>query len=150
MTTPEGSDGATGGDDVDAVAASRAASGTMTQGEQLIALGALILLFVDIVADILLDEYGIGAVLWCVAVLALLVVWAHRVRGWALPVRYSWAVVFLGYAGGLVGLRWALLSDLENNLFDFGGTTIFFGIVVYLACAVMAFGAYRVSNSNVA
>jgi hypothetical protein len=130
----------------DPVAQANAAIGQMSQGEKLIGLGALVLVGIDLLADIILDEYAMSRVLWLVAVLALMALWVRRMRGGDLPVRYEWVVVFLGYAGGIVGLR-EFLGDLENGLFDARGGYVFFALATYIAAGVMAFGAYTSSKS---
>lgn len=131
----------------DPVAQANAAIGMMSQGEKLIGLGALVLVLIDLVADIILDEYAITRVLWLVAVLALLAIWVRRLRGRDIPVRYEWTVVVLGFLGGIVGLR-EFLGDLENGLFDRTGGYVFFALLAYVAAGVMAFGAYTSSKST--
>jgi len=130
----------------DPVGQANAAIGQMSAGEKLIGLGALVLIAVDLLADIILDEYGMGRLLWLVAVLAVAAMWVRRLRGGALAISYEATVVFLGYVAGLVGLR-EFLGDIEGGLFDAGGGTVFFALITYLAAGVMAFGAYQSSRS---
>ena len=113
--------------------------------EQLIGLGAVLVLLVDIVGDIILDEYGMSSAVWIAAVAALALLWTRRLRGKELPVSYSWLLAVAGFGGGIAGAR-DLLTDVESGFLD--GIAIVFALVLYAGAALMAVGAFRLPRSE--
>jgi hypothetical protein len=111
--------------------------------EQLIGLGAILILLVDLLGDIILDEYGISSAVWIAAVVAVAMLWAKRLRGKEFPISYSWLLTVVGFGGGIAGAR-DLLTDVESGYLE--GIGIVFALVLYAGAALMAWGAYRLSK----
>ena len=112
--------------------------------EQLIGLGALLILVVDLLGDVILDEYGVSSASWIAAVAAIAMLWARRLRGKDFPISYPWLLTVAGFGGGIAGAR-DLLTDIESGFLD--GLAIVFALALYVGAALMAWGAYRLSKS---
>lgn len=113
--------------------------------EQLIGLGAVMILLVDLLGDIILDEYGMSSATWIAAVAAVAMLWARRLRSKEFPISYPWLLSVVGFGGGVAGAR-DLLTDVESGYLE--GLTIVFALVVYAGAALMAVGAYRLSRTE--
>lgn len=115
--------------------------------EQMIALGALIIVvFVDLVGNVLLDDYGIGTpLLWGTALAAIAVMWLHRFAGSTWFGSYDKVVMFLGFAGGVLGIR-ELLFGIDVGLPDDLG--VLFAIGAYVGAGLMAYGAFLLTRSD--
>jgi hypothetical protein len=113
--------------------------------EQLIGLGAILILLVDLLGDIILDEYFISSAVWIAAVVAVAMLWAKRLRGKEFPISYSWLLTVVGFGGGIAGVR-GLLDDIESSGY-LEGVTIVFALILYAGAALMAWGAYRLSKT---
>lgn len=111
--------------------------------EQLIGLGAVLILLVDLLGDIILDEYGISSASWIAAVAAVAMLWARRLRSKDFPISYPWLLTVVGFGGGIAGAR-DLLTDIESGYLE--GLSIVFALVLYAGAALMAWGAYRLSK----
>lgn len=111
--------------------------------EQLIGLGAVLILLVDLLGDIILDEYGISSASWIAAVAAVAMLWARRLRSKDFPISYPWLLTVIGFGGGIAGAR-DLLTDIESGYLE--GLSIVFALVPYAGAALMAWGAYRLSK----
>jgi hypothetical protein len=115
-------------------------------GEPLIALGAGLLLVVDVFGDIVFQDYGISYVVWLPAVLIVAAVALHRFAGTELPVTYGTLIAVLALVAGLVMAR-ELIDDLRYDRLDGGGATVFFALVAYAGGAVALVGAWQVWSS---
>jgi len=115
-------------------------------GEPLIALGAVLLLVVDVVGDILARDYSIPYIAWLPAILIVLAVVAHRFLGKELPVNYGTLLAALALVAGLVIIR-ELIDDVRYDYLDRGGSTVFFALVAYAGGAVALIGAWQVWRS---
>ena len=113
--------------------------------EQLIGLGAVLILLVDLLGDIILDEYGISSASWIAAVAAVAMLWSRRFRGNDFPVSYKWLLTAVGFGGGIAGAR-DLLTDVESGFLE--GIGIVFALILYAGAALMAWGAYRLSKTE--
>jgi len=111
--------------------------------EQLIGLGAVLILLVDLLGDVILDEYGISSASWIAAVAAVAMLWARRLRSKEFPISYPWLLTVAGFGGGIAGAR-DLLTDVESGYLE--GIGIVFALVLYAGAALMALGAYRLSK----
>jgi hypothetical protein len=112
--------------------------------EQLIGLGAVLILLVDLLGDIILDEYGVSSAAWIAAVAAVAMLWARRLKSKEFPISYPWLLSVVGFGGGIAGAR-DLLTDVESGYLD--GLTIVFALALYAGAALMALGAYRLSKT---
>ncbi len=115
-------------------------------GEPLIAIGAALLLFVEIVGAIILEEYSTSYMAWLPAVLLAAAIIGVRFAGATLPVRYVTALAVLALLGGLMVAR-ELLWDLGHNIFDRDGATIFFAVVLYIGGGFLLAGAWQLWGS---
>jgi hypothetical protein len=115
-------------------------------GEPLIALAAVLLLFVDVVGDIIMQDYSIPDFAWVPAILIVIAVVAVRFGNADLPVKYGTLLAVLALIAGLVMAR-ELIDDLRWDVFDRGGSTVFFALVAWAAGAVALVGAWQVWSS---
>jgi uncharacterized membrane protein YdcZ (DUF606 family) len=115
-------------------------------GEPLIALAAVLLLFVDVVGDIIMQDYSFTSVAWISAVLIVIAIVAVRFGNAELPVTYGTLLATLALVAGLVIAR-QLISDLRFERLDRGGATVFFALVSYAAGVVALVGAWQVWGS---
>lgn len=114
-------------------------------GEVLIALGAVLLLFVDVVGDIIMQDWAVPYMAWMPAILIVMAVVAHRFGGKDLPVEYGTLLAVLALVAGLVVAR-ELIDDLRYSYLD-DGTEWFFALVSYGGGAVLLVGAWQVWSS---
>ncbi len=116
-------------------------------GELIIALGALIIaVLVDLIANVLLDEWGVSYVILGFAYLALALIFLHHFRGKDIFAPYDKLLVFTGYATGVFGVR--ELLDVLDSGFPEEALGVLFELAVIGGCALMAFGAYMFSKSD--
>lgn len=111
-------------------------------GEPLIALGAILLVVVDVLGDIILDEWSVGSVSLTAAWLALGAVIMFRFRSAWLPVSYPLLLVIVGIIAGLHGVR-DVIWGLESNLFDYDTGDIIFELLVWAGGILMGVGAIQ-------
>jgi hypothetical protein len=116
-------------------------------GEQIIALGALIIaVLVDLIGNVLLDEWSVSFIILAFAYLALALIFIHNFRGRETFAPHSKLLVFTGYATGVFGVREVL------DIFDIGfpeeASGVFFELAVIVGCGLMAYGAYLYSKSD--
>ena len=130
----------------EATAAISGAIDKLGPAEQLIGLGAVVVLLVDILGDVILDEYGVSSAVWIAAVAAVAMLWARRLRGKEFPVSYSWLLAVVGFGGGIAGVR-DLLTDVESSG-ALEGISIVFALALYAGAALMALGAYRLPRKE--
>ena len=138
--------GGMGHEESPAPAGSGGMTGKMTQAEQLVGLGALLILFVDLLGDIILQEYFVNTVGWIAAVGAVVVIWAARMRGMKMPVPYTWVLAVLGFAALILGVR-ELIDDLRYEILD-DGTDIILALISYAGAVLMGLGAFRLAKSR--
>lgn len=111
-------------------------------GEPLIALGAILLVFVDIFGDVIFDDWGISYTQLVPAWFVIAAVVLHRFQNSVLPVRYPLLLAVLGLIAGFVGVR-DLIGDLENSFFDFQTSSIIFGLIAWAGGILMLLGAIQ-------
>jgi tellurite resistance protein TehA-like permease len=111
-------------------------------GELVIAAGAVLVVAVDLLGDIILDEYSFARVAWVAALLILFVVVAHRWSERPLFASYGRALVVLGLVAGAAVAR-GLVSDVENEYLDDGGTYLVMALIFYLGGALLLVGAWQ-------
>lgn len=115
-------------------------------GEPLIALGAALVLFVDIFGAIVFEEYSFSYMGWLPAVLIAVTIVAHRFGGAELPTDYGTLLAALAFVAGVMVAR-ELIWDLRHSILDAGGSTLFFGLVAWVGGAVLLVGAWQVWSS---
>lgn len=111
-------------------------------GEPLIALGAILLVFVDVFGDIIFDEWGVVYEQLLAAWFVIGAVVLHRFQNSTLPVRYPLVLAVLGLAAGFVGVR-EIIGDLENSFFDRDSASIIFGLITWAGGVLMLLGAIQ-------
>ena len=136
-TTPPQASPASGG----GIGATR---GGMTIGEQLLALGAILLVGVDLIGDLIVEEFGVALMPWFLAVLALAAIGVKRMRSGDLPLPYTWVLVTLGYLVAFLTVYY-FLFDLRGDFYD--GADVFWALVTYAGGILMGVGAYMLSKA---
>ncbi|MDA0352888.1 MAG: hypothetical protein O3A10_11840 [Chloroflexi bacterium] len=111
-------------------------------GEPLIALGAILFVFVDIFGNIIFDDWGVDYLQLVPAWFVLAAIGLFRFKGSALPVNYTLLLATLGLIAGFVGVR-EIIGDLENSFFDYDTSSIIFGLITWAASIVMLLGAIQ-------
>lgn len=111
-------------------------------GEPLIALGAILLVFVDVFGDLILDEWGVTYTQLIPAWFVIAAVVLHRFQNSVLPIRYPLLLAVLGLIAGFVGVR-EILGDLENSFFDRDSASIIFGLITWAGGVLMLLGAIQ-------
>ena len=111
-------------------------------GESFIALGAILLVVVDVLADIILDEWSVSDVSLTAAWFAIGAVVMFRFRNAWLPVSYPLVMVTVGLIAGFNGVR-DVLWGLENNIFDYDTGDIIFELIVWAGGILMLLGAIQ-------
>jgi hypothetical protein len=111
-------------------------------GEPLIALGAILLVFVDVVGDLILDEWGVDYIALVPAWFSLAAIVMYRFQNSTLPVRYALLLAVLGLTAGVVQVR-EILWGLENDFFDYDTSSIIFGLISWAGGVLMLLGAIQ-------
>ena len=108
-------------------------------GETLVMWGALIVLASWIIFDVISDEYGITSL---AVVLALIIVAIPRIDSEAITGVASMTAFAkaAGYGLAVTGVV-ELVADIDSNIFDAGGATIFGAIVAYAGYVLAFLGA---------
>lgn len=109
-------------------------------GELLVALGAVVVLAVDIIGDIIAKEFFVSSVAWAAALVIILGVAAYRWGGRGLFGNYSRALTLLGLVAGAIVAR-DLIDDIRYDLVD-GGKEMLFAIIYYVGGALLLVGAW--------
>lgn len=117
----------------------------MTIGEQLLALGAILLVGVDLIGDLIVEEFGVALMPWFLAVLALAAIGVKRMRSGDLPLPYTWVLVTLGYLVAFLTVYY-FLFDLRGDFYD--GADVFWALVTYAGGILMGVGAYMLSKAD--
>lgn len=113
--------------------------------EQLMALGALLILVVaDLIGDIFVDEYSVTDVSWLLAIGLFVTIWMVRMSGKSTPLPYQTTLVILGYGLFIMTVR-DFIADLDASWL--GGSNIIYALAYYIGAVLVAFGAYQVSRS---
>ncbi len=140
MSNEESGNGASDGES----AVQRALDDTIgrlgTTGELLIALGAVGILLVDLLGDIIFDDYSFPSIAWIAALLIVVAVVLRRFREAALPMDYTWSLIVLGFVAGAVIAR-ELVVDLRFDVLERGAATVVFALLLYAAGALVLVGS---------
>lgn len=115
-------------------------------GEPLIALGAVLMVFVDIVGDVFMEDYSIPYMVLTPALLLVLAILGNRFLGVGMPVPYGTLLALLALIGGVTMVR-ELIDDIHYSVLDNGGATVFFALVAYAAGALLLVGTWQVWGS---
>ncbi|HLF42927.1 MAG TPA: hypothetical protein VJA46_05275 [Acidimicrobiia bacterium] len=119
----------------------------LSTGEMIIALGALVIAgLVDLIGNVLLDEWGVSFVILAFAYLALALIFLHHFRDQDTFAPYDKLLVFTGYATGVFGVREVL--DVLDSGFPDEAIGALFELAVIVGCGLMAAGAYLFSKSE--
>lgn len=108
-------------------------------GLDFVTLGALVVLASWIIFDVITDDYLVATV---ASALAAAIVLLPRVDAGAITsiAPLSAFLKLAGYTLAVVGLV-ELVNDIESNLFDAGGATIFGALVAYVGYVLAFVGA---------
>lgn len=110
-------------------------------GELIIALGAVLVVAVDLLGNIILEEYSFTRVAWAAALLIIFTVAAHRWSDRPLYGSYGRALVVLGLVAGATVAR-ELVADIRSDYLD-GGTRTLMAIIFYAGGALLLVGAWQ-------
>lgn len=124
-------------------------SSTMSKlgaGEKLAVLGAVGILAVWLVFDLLIDEYSTGDTMFVLALVVSVAAYKHHNGGserWSVDYR---TIVTVG--GALLGILGAyyLIEEVRANIFDADGATIVGALVFYVASITSGVGAWQMSQ----
>ncbi len=117
----------------------------MSTAEQLLALGAVLVVGNYLLFNLILSEYSFFTGSLLVAGYVLFALWLHRSRpGASWPLPYGWLLKVLGYTAGFLGLL-ELLADLRLGILDNAGDIIA-GLVGYAGALLMLWGARQVRS----
>jgi len=111
-------------------------------GEQFIALGAVLIIFVDVFADIILDEWGVSYFELVPAWFVVAGVILHRFRNEGLPIADPLLLVTLGFIAGFVEVH-DIITQLRNDIFDRDGQDIIYEIIAWVGGILMLVGAIQ-------
>jgi small-conductance mechanosensitive channel len=111
-------------------------------GEQLVILGAVLLVFVDIFGDLIFEEWGVSYEQLVPAWFVIAAVILFRFRGSTLPVSYVLLLAVLGLVAGFVGVR-EFLGDLRNDVFDRDTASVIYALITWAGSALMLVGAVQ-------
>jgi len=111
-------------------------------GEPLIALGAILFVFVDIFGDLIFEKWGVGYFELVPAWFVLGAIFLNRFRGQTLPIAYPLLLATLGFIAGFVEVR-DILGSLRDEVFDRDGSQIIFELISWAAGILMLFGAIQ-------
>ena len=123
---------------------------SLSQAEQLILGGSLLIVLVDLVFVIIVRGYSFSDVVWAAAAAALFVAWLHRRSPGVLPLRYETALLILAALAAVIAAR-KILSDLLFVLRPpIGADAAFMLGMLGLAvgAAAMAMGAWRLARGR--
>lgn len=116
-------------------------------GEMIIVLGALVIaVLVDLIGNVLLDEWGVNFIILAFAYFALALIFLHHYRGKESFAPYDRLLVFTGYAAGVFGVREVL--DVFDSGFPEDALGVLFELAVIAGCGLMAAGAYMFSKAD--
>lgn len=112
-------------------------------GDTLVMWGALGVIAAWVVFEVIVEEYFIGT---ATVAVALVIAVLPRIDAKALTALASPAgfMKLAGYSLAALGAV-ELVSDLRNNIFDAGGSTIVGALVAYAAYAVTYMGAHKIA-----
>jgi hypothetical protein len=111
-------------------------------GEPLIALGAILLAFVDIFGEIIFDEWSIGYYQLIPAYFAIGAIVMFRFMNRSLPVNFTLLLVILGLISGVTEVR-EIIWYLQNSFFDYDTSSIIFGLIEWAGGILMLLGAIQ-------
>ena len=117
----------------------------MSTNEQLIAVGALLILIVsDFFGDVLLDDYSVSSKLYLAATAAVALIFVVKLRGGSTPVSYTWLLRSAGLLVTIFGIR-EFLGDVEASNY-LGSSNIIYALALYAGTALVAYGAYQLRD----
>ena len=145
MPEPEGQRDSMAGAASDAAAKAKAAASKLGAGEQMVALGAAVIVLVDLIGDII-DEFSIwGGFWWFIAVAALFAIYGRRFRDWNNPLPYGWLLMVLGTGALLLTAR-DVINELEDGFGD--AANVIFTLLLWGSSILMFLGGRTVHKSG--
>jgi len=114
------------------------------QAEQLALLGAVLVLFVEIVFGLILEEYGSGDLSTVAAAAVVAAVWIHA-RGGRVPLGYATVIRVAGFVIAVVAVV-SLVNEVRGGVFD-RIADILGGLGYYAGAALMAIGAWTIRDA---
>jgi len=115
-------------------------------GEPLIALGAVLMVVVDLVGDVIMEDYSIPYMVLTPALLIVLAIVGYRFLSVGLPVGYGTVVAILALVAGVTMAR-ELVDDIHYDVLDRGGATVVFALLAYLGGALLLVGSWQLWSS---
>ncbi len=109
-------------------------------------LGAVLVVFVDLLGNLILDDYSFNRVAWATSLLILFAVAAHRWSKRTLFAAYGNALVVLGLVGGATVVR-ELVDDMVGDYLEDGVTTLM-AVIFYVGGALLLIGAWQQWSSD--
>jgi hypothetical protein len=116
-------------------------------GELITAAGAVLILFVDILGDIILEEYSFSYVAWAAALVIVVAVVAQHWGAHGLFASYGRALTVLGLVGGATVAR-ELITDIQFDYLEDGGMTLVMALIFYVGGALLLVGAWQQWSSG--
>lgn len=119
----------------------------VTAAENLMRLGAALVVASFLVFEILFDDYFFFTGTLLVAAMVLAAVWIRHNRADAVwPIPYTWTLRVLGYTAGFLGAV-ELLEDLRNSRL-YGFADFLGGIVLYAGAFLLFWGARQLADRS--
>jgi hypothetical protein len=115
-------------------------------GEKLAVFGAVGILAVWLVFDLLIDEYSTGDMMFVLALVVSVAAYKHHnggSEGWS--VDYRTLVIVGGALLGVLGAYY-LIEEVRADIFDADGATVVGAIVFYVASITSGVGAWQMSQ----
>lgn len=115
-------------------------------GEKLAVFGAVGILAVWLVFDLLIDEYSTGDMMFVLALVVSVAAYKHHnggSEGWS--VDYRTLVIVGGALLGILGAYY-LIEEVRADIFDADGATVLGAIVFYVASITSGVGAWQMSQ----
>ncbi len=130
-------------------ASAMSVSNQLTAGERLIAIGALLIIFVDLVLGTwILDDYRLSNSTWLIPVgllCAMYFYYSGAKRAWH-PL-YGTIVRVGAWAVALIAVS-ALINETIITSYRYSGSTMFFEVVLWVAGALCAVGAWQLRSDD--
>jgi len=114
---------------------------SLSQGEKLVGLGALAVIAVYVIFELITEDYFVNYVAILLASFILGVLWIKLQRpGTTLAVPAASLLRGAGYMLLVFGVV-LFIDQLKDDIFEAPGATIAAAVILYAACAVAGFGA---------
>jgi hypothetical protein len=120
--------------------------GQLSNGERLIALGALLILVVDwLIGTLILDDYGLSNISVLIPIGLLAAMYFHYNGSKSEHSHYGTIVRVGSWAMAIIAV-YALIDDTIITSNRYAGATMFYELVFYAAGALFAVGAWQMRD----